>query len=170
MIARFGMQAWQHRVVSGLAIGVAVILLGGCSSEQSREAVAVREFHQRLEQGRLDLIYASSSEFLRGQLSEGQFRQFLSETSGLGRLQDSERAHYNRTTVPGGPDIVLAFYNSRYSKASCLESFSWHVEKEGLKLATYSCARDMQVSCPGGVAGSKCETSPAPALGLASLP
>ena len=28
----------------------------------------------------------------------------------------------------------------------------------GLKLAAYSCARDMQVSCPGGVAGSECET------------
>ena len=67
---------------------------------------------------------------------------------------------------------MLAFYNSRYSRASCLESFSWQVAKDGLKLASYSCARNMQVSCPGGVAGSKCETSPvsAPALGLASLP
>jgi len=166
------MQSWQYRVASGLAIGVALITLGGCNSEQTRETVAVREFHQRLEQGRLDLIYASSSDYLRGQLSEAQFRQFLSETTGLGRLQDSERAQYNRTTVPGGPDIVLAFYNSRYSKASCLESFSWHVEKGNLKLATYSCARNMQVSCPGGIAGSKCETSPAPApaIGLASLP
>lgn len=171
LIAGLAMQAWQHRVVSGLAIGAAIIVLGGCSSrEQSLEAVAVREFHQRLEQGRVDLIYASSSEFLRGQLSEAQFRKFLSETTGLGRLEVSERAHYNRTEVPGGPDIVLAFYNSRYSRAACLESFSWHVEKDGLKLATYSCARDMQVSCPGGVAGSRCETSPAPALGLASLP
>jgi hypothetical protein len=46
------------------------------------------------------------------------------------------------------------------------------VGKDGLKLAAYSCARNMQVSCPGGVAGSKCETTPVaePALGLASLP
>ena len=103
-------------------------------------------------------------------MSEAQFRQFLAETRGLGRLEASERAHYDRTPVAGGSDIVLAFYNSRYSKAACLESFSWQVEKDGLKLAAYSCARDMQVSCPGGIAGSKCETSPAPALGLASLP
>ena len=149
----------------GAALVVLGASLGGCSSEQSREAVAVREFHQRLEQGRVDLIYANSSEFLSGQLSEAQFRHFLAETSGLGRLEASERAHYNRTTVEGGPDLVLAFYNSRYAKASCLESFSWRVEKDGLKLATYSCARNMQVSCPGGIAGSKCETSPAPALG-----
>ena len=58
---------------------------------------------------------------------------------------------------------MLAYYNTRYAKASCLESFSWSVEKGGLKLATYSCARDMQVSCPGGIAGAKCETTPAPA-------
>lgn len=169
------MQAWHHRIVSGLAIGAAIITLGGAlsgcsSSDEGREAVAVREFHQRLEQGRVDLIYASASELLKGQLSEAQFRHFLAETRGLGRLEASERAHYDRTPVAGGSDIVLAFYNSRYSKAACLESFSWQVEKDGLKLAAYSCARDMQVSCPGGIAGSKCETSPAPALGLASLP
>jgi hypothetical protein len=171
------MQAAIHRFVSGLALGAAVVAIGagltGCSSsEQSREALAVREFHQRLEQGRVDLIYASSSEFLKGQLSEPQFRHSLADTRGLGRLEASERAHYDRTTVEGRSDLVLAFYNSRYAKASCLESFSWQVEKDGLKLAAYSCARNMQVSCPGGVAGSKCETSPAPAavLGLASLP
>jgi hypothetical protein len=171
------MQSWLYRVVSGLAVGAAILTLGavssGCSSsEESRETVAVREFHQRLEQGRVDLIYAGASELLKGQLSEAQFRHFLAETRGLGRLEASDRAHYDRTPVAGGSDIVLAFYNSRYAKASCLESFSWQVEKDGLKLAAYSCARDMQVSCPGGIAGSKCETSPAPApaLGLASLP
>lgn len=167
------MQSWLYRAATGFAIAAAIIGGSACSSsDQSREAVAVREFHQRLELGRVDLIYASSSEFLRGQLSEAQFQQFLSETRGLGRLETSERAHYDRTSVAGGPDIVLAFYNSRYAKASCLESFSWQVEKDGLKLAAYSCARNMQVSCPGGVAGSTCETTPVaePALGLASLP
>jgi len=166
------MNAWFPRVASGLAIGAALIAVGACSSEHSREEIAVREFHQRLEQGRVDLIYASSSELLKGQLSEAQFRQFLTETRGLGRLELTERAHYDRTSVAGGPDIVLAFYNSRYSKASCLESFSWQVAQDGLKLASYSCARDMQVSCPGGIAGSTCETRPVsvPALGLASLP
>jgi hypothetical protein len=168
------MNACNRHNLTGLAIGAVLVLLtgalAGCSSERSREALAVGEFHQRLEQGRPDLIYASSSEFLRSQLSEAQFRQFLSETSGLGRLEGTERAHYNRTKVEGGPDLVMAFYNSRYAKASCLESFSWRVEGNDLRLANYSCAPNMQVSCPGGVAGSKCETSPAPALGLASLP
>jgi hypothetical protein len=153
--------------MSALALAA---LLAACSTDKRRETVAVREFHQRLQQGRVDLIYASSSEFLKAQLSEGQFRQFLAETSGLGRLEDSRRAHYDRTSVPGGPVILLAFYNSRYSKASCLESFSWHVENGALKLATYSCAQNMQVSCLDGISGSQCETSPAPALGLASLP
>jgi hypothetical protein len=166
------MQALKYRVVSGLALGAAVVILGACSNEQSREARAVREFHQQLEQGRADLIYASSSVLLRAQFSEAQFKQYLTETGGLGRLQSSERAQFNRTSVSGGPDLVLAYYNSRYTKASCLESFSWSVEQDGLKLASYSCARDMQVTCPGGIAGSKCETTPvsAPALGYASLP
>ena len=50
--------------------------------------------------------------------------------------------------------------------------FSWHIEQDTLKLASYSCARNMQVSCPGGVAGAKCETTPVTtaALGFASLP
>ena len=167
------MKAWHHRLISSVALAV-LVAAAGCSgrNEQSREAVAVREFHQRLEQGRVDLIYASASDFLKSQLSEAQFRQFLSETRRLGRLEDSERAHYNRTAVENGPDLVLAFYNSRYAKASCMESFSWHIEQDTLKLASYSCARNMQVSCPGGVAGAKCETTPVTtaALGFASLP
>jgi hypothetical protein len=167
-------QAWRKRFVSGLAIGAVLVTVSGCSTGQNREGAAVNEFHQRLAQGRIDLIYSSASDSLRAQLSEAQFRQSLSEATSLGRLQDSEQAHVNRTTMPGGAEVVLAFYNSRYAKAACLESFTWHIEKGGLKLATYSCARNMQVSCPGSVAGAACETSPAPAqadtLGLASLP
>jgi hypothetical protein len=173
------MHAFQHHFcfhfLSRAALALSILVCGGaataCSSDASREEIAVREFHERLADGRVDQIYANSSEYLKSQLSEGQFRQFLAGTSGLGRLEDSSRAQYTRTAVPGKPDLVLAFYNSRYTKASCLESFSWHVEGGALKLATYSCAQNMQVSCPGGVAGSMCETSPAPpALGLASLP
>jgi hypothetical protein len=174
LIVELGMKALQYRLSwTAASVVLATLAVSACSGrEQHREAAAVREFHQRLEQGRVDLIYASSSDYLKQQLSEGQFRQFLAEARDLGRLEDSERAHYTRTAVENGPDIVLAFYNSRYSKASCLESFSWHVEKDALKLAGYSCARNMQVTCPGGVAGAKCETSPVAtaALGFASVP
>jgi hypothetical protein len=138
-----------------------------CATEQRLEENAVRAFHQRLEAGQQDLIYANASDFLRGQLSEAQFRQFLAQTRNLGRFQETERAHYTRAKVPGHPDLVVAFYNSRYEKASCLESFTWHVEPNGLKLATYSCAPNMKVTCPGG---ASCETSPVPAPGIAGLP
>jgi hypothetical protein len=172
LIVVIGMQALKYRVAISLAFGAAIVGLSACNTEQRREERAVSEFHQRLEQGRADLIYASSSTFLRSQFSEAQFKQFLSESGMLGRVQSSERAQYNRTSVSGGPDIVLAYYNTRYAKASCLEAFSWRVEDGALRLAAYSCARDMQVSCPGGLAGAKCETSPVAttALGFASLP
>jgi hypothetical protein len=160
---------WQDfvkTVVCAVTVGVAC----GCAAERTTEDSAVQEFHQRLQQDRADLIYAGASTFLRDQLSEAQFRHFLSETRSLGALEQTERAQLTRTSVPGGPDLIVAFYNSRYEQATCLESFSWHAEKEGLKLASYSCARNMQVSCPGGVAGSKCETSPVPTPGFAGLP
>ena len=163
-------KSFRRRVVW---TAVAILMSGaalGCANEHSREEVAVREFHQRLQQNRADLIYAGSSDFLRSQLSEAQFKQFLAQTRSLGSLQDTERAHYTRTEVPGGPDLVVAFYNSRYEKAPCLESFSWRVEPEGLKLANYSCAPNMRVSCPGGGVGSACETSPVPQPGIAGLP
>ena len=160
-----GMRALNHR----LALFLALASVGACSVDHRREEAAVREFHQRLEQGRADLIYASSSEFLRQQVKESEFRKFLAQTRDLGTFQATERAHINRTQVPGGPDIVLAFYNSRFAKASCLESFTWRVEGDQLKLATYSCAPNMQVTC-SGFDGSKCETSPVPAPGLAGAP
>ena len=138
-----------------------------CGSEQKREEVAAREFHQRLEQDRVDLIYAGSSSFLRDQLSEPQFRLSLAQTRNLGALVETSRAQYRRTKVEGGGELVTAYYNSRFEKASCLEAFSWRVEPEGLKLATYSCAPNMQVTCLGGIGA--CETSPV-APSIASLP
>jgi hypothetical protein len=163
-------KSFRWRIV---CTGASILMSGtalGCATEHSREEVAVREFHQRLEQNRADLIYQGSSDFLKKQLSEAQFHKFLAETRSLGALQDTERAQYTRTKVPGDMDLVVAFYNTRYEKAACLESFSWRVEPEGLKLANYSCAPNMRVSCPGGVAGSSCETSPVPQPGFAGLP
>ena len=54
-------QFWKKSLVSGLAIGAVLVTIGGCNSEQNREATAVNEFHQRLAQGRVDLIYSSAS-------------------------------------------------------------------------------------------------------------
>lgn len=162
---------WQDLVKTvASAAALAAAFACGSSSARTPEDAAVSEFHTRLQQGRADLIYADASSFLRDQLSEAQFRHFLAETRSLGALEQTARAQLTRTEVPGGADLVVAFYNSHYEKASCLESFSWRAEKDGLKLASYSCARDMQVKCPGGVAGSKCETSPVPAPGVAGLP
>jgi hypothetical protein len=166
------MQVLKYRIAISLAFGASIIGLSACNSEHRREERAVREFHQQLEQGRVDLIYARASSALRAQFSQAQFERFLSEAGMLGRVETSERAQYKRTAVANGPDLVLAYYNTRYAKASCLESFSWQFEDGALKLASYSCARDMQVSCPGGLAGSTCETTPVTttAMGLQSLP
>jgi hypothetical protein len=158
---------FQQYVLGGVCVAVSLVSAAACSSEQSIEARAVRAFHERLEAGQHDLIYANSSDFLRAQLSEAQFRKFLTQTRSLGRFQESERAHYARTKVPGHPDLIVAFYNSRYEKASCLESFTWHADVNGLKLATYSCAPNMKVTCSGS---ESCETSPVPAPGIAGLP
>jgi hypothetical protein len=160
---------WQG-LVKTFACAVVVAAACGCSDNRTPEDAAVSEFHTRLQQGRADLIYADASGFLRDQLSEAQFRRFLAETHDLGALEQTERAQLTRTEVPGGPDLVVAFYNSHYEKAACLESFSWRAEQNGLKLASYSCARNMRVSCSGGGAGGTCETSPVPAPGIAGLP
>jgi hypothetical protein len=172
LIDAISMQVLKYRLAISLAFGASIVGLSACNSEQRREERAVRQFHQQLEQGRADLIYAGASSILRAQFSEAQFKHFLSEAGVLGRVESSERAQYKRTPVSNGPDLVLAYYNTRYAKASCLESFSWQFEDGGLKLAGYSCARNMQVSCPGGLAGSKCETTPVTttAMGLDSLP
>jgi hypothetical protein len=152
------------------ACALALVMVSGCAGEQDREAGAVREFHQRLARNRTDLIYASASESMRAQLSEAQFGRFLSEARSLGELEESERAHFTRAQVPGGPAVIVAFYNSRFSRARCLESFSWRVEGGDLKLAQYSCAVNMQVTCAGGNPEALCETSPVPANAVASLP
>ena len=150
----------------GIAACAALTLTCGCGTptEERREAAAVRDFHQQLGTGRTDVIYANSSDFLRGQFSEEQFHRSLLGTRIMGRLEASERAHYTRTTAANGGDLVMAFYNTKYAKGSCLETFTWRVEAGALKLAAYSCAPNMKVTCGGGVA---CETSPVPVPGIA---
>ncbi len=134
-----GMQALKYRVAIGLALGAAIVGLSACNSEQRREEHAVGEFHQRLEQGRADLIYANSSAFLRAQFSEAQFKQFLSETGVLGRLEGSERAQYNRTSVSGGPDLVLAslqhaIREGLLPRIVLVERRGWWPEARGVQL------------------------------------
>ena len=156
-------QVLKQRLVSGLAIGAVLVTIGGCSSEQSREAVAVNEFHQRLAQGRVDLIYSSASEFAARPVERSAVPAVLwpRRAASAGSRSPSVPNTIGRQ-VPGGPELVLAFYNSRYAKRVVPRIV--HVASGGtdLKLATYSCARNMQVSCPGGIAGSACETSPVP--------
>jgi hypothetical protein len=146
------------------ACALLAIACGCGTTEQSRESAAVREFHDNLGDGRADLIYTGSSEFLRAQFSKEQFERSLFKTRIMGHLEASERAHYTRTKADGGADLVMAFYNSRYAKGSCLETFTWRMEGDSLKLAAYSCAPNMKVTCG---AGASCETSPVPPPGFA---
>jgi hypothetical protein len=159
----------QYRLLIGCVMAAAFVGAAGCSnSEKGREEMAAREFHQRLAQNRVDLIYANASDQLKAQWSEAQFRKMLSQTQAYGVLQSTERAHYARTPMNGSSDVVLAYYNSRFATTACLESFSWRTEGTGLKLETYSCAANMQVTCSDGGTGAKCETSPTPQPGFAS--
>ena len=164
------MQAWHQRFLASSVLAAALVASGGCNTEQSREETAASEFRQRLARNQVDVIYEGSSPELRSKLSEQDFRRTVSQTQVLGILQHTERAHYARTQVAGEPDLVVAFYNSRFTKGNCLESFSWRMEPSGLKLASYSCAPNMQVTCTGGRAGSQCQTSPVPAPGFAGAP
>jgi hypothetical protein len=158
----------KAKKVLSITACAALALTCACSStEESRETAAAREFHDQLAEGRTDLIYAQSSDFLRAQYSEDQFRRSLLDTRIMGRLEGTARAHYTRTKTERGGELLMAFYNTRYAKGSCLETFTWHVESERLKLAAYSCARNMQVTCASGAA---CETSPVPVPGFAGLP
>jgi hypothetical protein len=136
----------------------------GGNSEQGREEAAARQFRMRLAQNRADLIYKEASESLRSKMTEKEFRKLLFQPQAMGILEQTERAHFARTQVAGESDVVLTFYNSRFTKGSCLESFTWRMETDVLKLATYSCAPNMKVTCSGG---SACETSPVPAPGFA---
>jgi hypothetical protein len=159
----------KSKIVVSVTACAAIALTCACaaSTEQSRETFAAREFHQQLRDGRTDVIYAQSSGFLRAQYSQDQFHRSLLDTRIMGRLESTQRAHYTRTTAGDGADLVMGFYNTRFAKGSCLETFTWRVESSGLKLAAYTCARNMQVTC---ASGASCETSPVPVPGIAGLP
>src|SRR5262245_17445479 len=104
------MQAWHYRVTSAVVLAVALAASGACSSntEQGREEAAATEFRQRLAQNRVEQIF-SSSEFLRNKYTADDFRRTAAQVQVLGILQQTERAHYKRTQIPGEPDLIVAF-------------------------------------------------------------
>jgi hypothetical protein len=162
------MPALHSRFLTTTVFVVGLAAASACSnSEQAREEAAAAEFRQRLAQNKVDLIYEGTTESLRGKTNEAEFRKLLAQTQVLGILQNTERAHYTRTPMAGA-DLILTFYNSRFTKGNCLESFTWRTTKDGLKLEAYSCAPNMQVTCtPLGSGSSRCETSPVPPPGFA---
>jgi hypothetical protein len=157
------MQPAKIRLIVSTTAAVMLVAACGGSTEQGREEAAARQFRQRLAQNRTELIYQEASASLRSAMSEAEFRKMLLQSQVLGIAEQSERAHYTRTSISGA-DTVLTFYNTRFTKGTCAESFSWQPDGEGLKLAAYSCAPNMQVTCN---AGSACETSRVPAPGFA---
>jgi hypothetical protein len=157
------MQPAKLRLVLASAVAVMLVAACGGSTEQGREEAAARQFRQRLAQNRTDLIYNDASDALRSTMSEAEFRKLLLQSQVLGIAEQSDRAHYARTTISGA-DTVMTFYNTRFTKGACAESFSWRHEGDGLKLAAYSCAPNMQVTCN---AGASCETSRVPLPGFA---
>lgn len=157
------MQPANLRLIVSTSLVVISLAACGGSTEQGREEAAARQFRQRLAHNRTDVIYKEASASLRSAMTEAEFKKLLLPSQVLGAAEQAERAHYTRTTISGS-DTVLTFYNTRFTKGTCAESFSWQAEGEGLKLAAYSCAANMQITCSGSAA---CETSRVPPPGFA---
>lgn len=157
------MQPANLRFIVSITLAVMSLAACGGSTEQGREEAAAREFRQRLAQNKTDVIYKEASASLRSAMTEAELKKLLMPSQVLGIAEQAERAHYTRTSI-GGSDTVMTYYNTRFTKGTCAESFSWKQEGEGLKLAAYSCAANMQVTCTGG---ASCETSRVPAPGFA---
>ncbi len=121
------------------AIAVAVALLAGCgmSADTKTAELAVTQFHQMLDAGQIDAIYAASSDDLKKITTHAQFVTFLDSVrakAGATKSTSEKSWHLDFKTTG---NIVTLGYATVFATAHAKETFVFRVQDSKALLVGY---------------------------------
>jgi hypothetical protein len=100
--------------------------------------VAVRQFHEKLNQGRYEEIYREADEGFSRPGKHDQMVRFLEAVHvRLGNAGAANLANMRVNATTGGTFIV-AQYNTTFDQGSAVETFTWIRSRGALKLSGYN--------------------------------
>ena len=123
-----------------LAAVMVLIVLGGCSTPADLQAAKayIPAFHQRLNAGQADAIYAQASDELKRTTTEVAFVAFLGAVNRrLGPAGGSRITGSNVTVATSGTLIALGAATPFARDPAATENFTFKVEGGEPKLAGY---------------------------------
>jgi opacity protein-like surface antigen len=118
--------------------GLAVAMAGCSSSAQRAEAQeAVSKFHQLLDSGQFEEIYADSADDLKKLSAQSDFVALLSAVHRkLGTTRSAESRGWNVNYQTSGTYVTLA-YKTAYARGEATEQFVFAMQKDAPALAGY---------------------------------
>lgn len=117
------------------------LLLSGCGGMLHGKAIAesqIAVFHQELDAGRFDAIYAAAApEFRSGAPKEKVFELFSAIEKKLGKVQSTSTTSYNARMFNLVTTVILA-EETRFAHGTGTETFTFRVDGDKAKLVGYN--------------------------------
>jgi hypothetical protein len=115
---------------------------------------AVQQFHTQLNQGKCQEIYGQAAEVFKSKTNQSSLVNLCTEIkSKLGSVKSTERTDWWGQPAEQGGSYVLTRYDTKLSKSTAQETFTWLVKDGKSQLASYQIF-------PGQVISSKNPASP----------
>ena len=116
-----------------------VAALSACSGgeDMPRAEAAVARFHQHYDAGKLQQIYATSSDAMKEASPEAEFTRFLTAVrTKLGSVREAKQQGWRVNYGSSGGTVELS-YQTRFERGSGTEGFVFQTGGEAPKLAGY---------------------------------
>jgi hypothetical protein len=99
---------------------------------------AVRQFHEDLNSGRFDDIYAGADEGFRKTGQEQELTKLLEAVHRkLGNVEASNMNNLSVNATPSGT-FITAVYRTSFARGTAAETFTWKKNGNGVKLYGYN--------------------------------
>ncbi|MGZ3183055.1 MAG: DUF4019 domain-containing protein [Telluria sp.] len=128
--------SWMPRLI---ATSIAVFALVGCSSSEDAKLAetAVQQFHQKLDAGQFEAIYAAAGAELKDQTTLKDFTALLEAIHRkLGNLKSAEAKGWNVNYNTSGAYVTLT-YASVFNEGGAGEQFVYRIDRNEARLIGY---------------------------------
>jgi hypothetical protein len=122
-----------------LAVAIMLSLIAGCSARGNLTAAqaGVSTFHQMLNAGQSDVIYADSGPDMKKASKQADMAQlFAAVHRKLGNFQSGALVGWYDNALLSG-DYVTVTYRAKYDRATAVETFGWRIRDGHALLASY---------------------------------
>ena len=122
------------------AILAASLLLAGCSAgaDMKTAGAAVNQFHQQLDAGQFDAVYANSDPAMKAATTAPDLTNLLAAVHRkLGNTKSASQMGINVNFGTAG-EVIRTSYKTEFDNGEAIETFTFRIDQAQAKLVGYN--------------------------------